>query len=62
MMRHDAPADAATSQPVTGDLPTWDLADLYPFPGSPTVEADFAKAEQAARAFATAHQGKLAIE
>ena len=41
-------------------LPTWDLADLYPAPDSPAVEADFAKAEQAARAFAAAHQGKLA--
>ena len=42
------------------DLPTWDLSDLYPAPDSPAVQADFAKAEQAARAFAAAHQGKLA--
>ena len=48
------PADRRT------DLPTWDLGDLYPAPDSPAVEADFAKAEQAARAFAAAHQGKLA--
>ena len=41
-------------------LPTWDLGDLYPAPDSPAVQADFAKAEQAARAFASAHQGKLA--
>ena len=41
-------------------MPTWDLGDLYPAPDSPAVEADFAKAEQAARAFAAAHQGKLA--
>jgi oligoendopeptidase F len=60
MMRYDAPADAAASQPVTDDLPAWDLADLYPSPSSPAVEADFAKTEQAARAFAVAHQGKLA--
>ncbi len=56
-MHHTAPADAATSQQA---LPSWDLSDLYPAPESPAVEADFAWAEQTARAFATAHQGKLA--
>ncbi len=59
MMRHSAPADAASSQQQVEDLPTWDLGDLYPGPNSPAVEADFSKAEQAARAFAVAHQGKL---
>ena len=59
MMRHSAPADAASSQQQVEDLPTWDLGDLYPGPNSPAVEADFSKAEQAARAFAAAHQGKL---
>ncbi len=60
MMRHTAPADAASSQQAVDGLPTWDLTDLYPAPDSPAVEADFAKAEQAARAFAAEHQGKLA--
>jgi oligoendopeptidase F len=60
MTRHSAPADAASSQQAQSDLPTWDLTDLYPAPDSPAVEADFAWAEQAARAFAAAHQGKLA--
>ena len=60
MTRHTAPADAAASQPTVETLPTWDLSDLYPSPDSPAVQADFAKAEQAARAFAAAHQGKLA--
>jgi oligoendopeptidase F len=60
MMRHNAPADAASSQQAADGLPTWDLADLYPAPDSPAVEADFARAEQAARAFAAGHQGKLA--
>ncbi len=59
-MRHTAPADAATSQPVADDLPAWDLSDLYPGPDSPALQADFAKAEQAAKAFYAAHQGKLA--
>jgi oligoendopeptidase F len=59
MMRHTAPADAAASQQTVEDLPTWDLGDLYPAPDSPAVEADFTKADDAARAFAAANQGKL---
>jgi oligoendopeptidase F len=60
MTRHTAPADAASSRQPVDDLPTWDLADLYPAPDSSAVEADFAKAEQAARVFAAGHQGRLA--
>jgi oligoendopeptidase F len=60
MTRHTAPADAAASQPTMEGLPTWDLGDLYPAPDSPAVQTDLAKAEQAARVFAAAHQGKLA--
>jgi oligoendopeptidase F len=60
MTRHTAPADAASSQEAVGELPTWDLGDLYPAPDSPAVEVDFAKAEQAARTFAAAHRGRLA--
>ena len=41
-------------------LPAWDLSDLYPGPDSPVVEADFARAEQLAKAFEAAHAGKLA--
>src|SRR3984957_15123709 len=59
-MRQTAPADAATSQPVADDLPAWDLSDLYPGPDSPALQADFVKAEQAAKAFSAAYQGKLA--
>ena len=60
MTRHTAPADAASSQEAVGELPTWDLGDLYPAPDSPAVEADFAKAEQAALTFATAYRRRLA--
>jgi oligoendopeptidase F len=60
MTRQTAAADAATSQPITQELPTWDLGDLYPAPDSPGVEADFAKAEKAAKDFAVSFQGKLA--
>src|SRR5690349_13711878 len=60
MTRQTAAADAATSQPIVHELPSWDLGDLYPAPDSPAVEADFAKADKAAREFALALQGKLA--
>jgi oligoendopeptidase F len=60
MTRHPAPADTASSAEAAGGLPSWDLGDLYPAPDSPAVAADFAKAEQAAQAFAAAYQGRLA--
>ncbi len=60
MTRQTAAADAAISQPTAQELPTWDLGDLYQAPDSPAVEADFAKADKAAKAFAAALQGKLA--
>ncbi len=41
-------------------LPAWDLTDLYPAPDSPELEADFARTETAAKAFAEKYQGKLA--
>ncbi|MBS0560857.1 MAG: M3 family oligoendopeptidase [Proteobacteria bacterium] len=44
----------------TGDLPAWDLSDLYPAPDSKEVEADFASAEAASRRFAEAYAGRLA--
>ena len=46
--------------PETAALPAWDLSDLYPAPDSPRLEADFARAEDAAKAFAATFQGKLA--
>ena len=62
MIRHStAPADAAASSlQATQELPAWNLTDLYPGPDSPAVETDFAKAEDVARAFAAAYQGRLA--
>ncbi|MEJ0019753.1 MAG: M3 family oligoendopeptidase [Acetobacteraceae bacterium] len=58
-MPQTAQADAAARHETPEDLPTWDLSDLYPGPESPQVEADFAAAEQAARAFSGANQGRL---
>lgn len=48
------------TRPAQSDkLPSWDLSDLYPYPDSPAVEADFAKAERKVNAFASAYAGKL---
>ncbi len=41
-------------------LPSWDLSDLYPGLRSAEVEADFAEAARAARAFHERHAGRLA--
>ena len=61
MIRHTAaPPDAAATEQAADGLPTWNLRDLYPGPDSSAVEADFAKAEDVARAFAAAYQGRLA--
>lgn len=46
--------------PDLGPLPTWDLSDLYPGPDSPALKAELERAEQDARAFAKAYEGKLA--
>jgi len=58
--------DSATAQtPVDneaalGRLPRWDLADLYPGPGSPELARDLKAAEDGAKAFQASYQGKLA--
>ncbi|MCW5731751.1 MAG: M3 family oligoendopeptidase [Alphaproteobacteria bacterium] len=43
-----------------GELPGWDLSDLYPGRDSPQLRSDLERAEADARAFAAAHQGKVA--
>ena len=45
---------------VLGDLPQWDLADLYPATDSAELEADLDRAERASRAFSGRWKGKLA--
>ena len=54
-----AAARAATS-PELGDMPEWDLGDLYPGRDSPALAQDLADADKAAKAFRAAHAGKLA--
>ena len=53
-------SEARSVESPAGELPKWDLSDLYPGPDSPAMEADFAKAERDAKAFAAAYAGKLA--
>src|SRR5580693_2398424 len=53
-------SDATFAPSATEALPAWDLSDLYRAPDAPEVEADFARADQQARAFASAYAGKLA--
>ncbi|HTW69263.1 MAG TPA: M3 family oligoendopeptidase [Acetobacteraceae bacterium] len=52
--------DAHAATVSTDALPAWDLSDLYPTPDSPQVEADFARVDKQARAFAASYAGKLA--
>ncbi len=44
----------------TADLPTWNLADLYPGPDSAELKADLDRAETAAKAFSAAYAGRIA--
>ncbi len=43
-----------------GDLPEWDLSDLYPAMDSPAVERDIEAARTAAQAFEKRHKGNVA--
>ncbi|TDL90915.1 M3 family oligoendopeptidase [Meridianimarinicoccus aquatilis] len=54
---HDANATGANGG--FGDLPEWDLTDLYPAPDSPELEKDLAWLEQAYSDFAADYEGKL---
>ena len=51
---------AAASESKLGDLPSWDLADLYPAPDSPELTDDLSRAEAESKAFADRYKGKLA--
>ena len=53
-----APAEAAATAGL-GDLPGWNLADLYPSPASPEFKADMQKAETDSLAFEAKWKGKL---
>ena len=58
-------ATAASSKPKAaglGELPEWNLADLYPGMDSPQLKADLEKTAAESVAFETRWKGKLAEE
>ncbi len=52
--------DQTSETNVLGDLPEWDLSDLYPDPGAPELKRDLASAEDQAKAFQARYQNGLA--
>jgi oligoendopeptidase F len=53
-------ASATRDAQAPGDLPTWNLTDLYPGPDSPELAADLARSAEEAKAFAASYAGRLA--
>ncbi len=51
--------DANAASGSFGDLPEWDLRDLYPAPDSPEFARDMAELELACAAFAKTYEGRL---
>ena len=45
---------------MLGDLPTWNLSDLYSSPGGPDLDADLKRAAADAESFAKDYEGKVA--
>ena len=59
---HDENAQpvAAAANAALGDLPEWDLTDLYPAPDAPELQADLDTLARACCSFARDYEGKLA--
>jgi oligoendopeptidase F len=57
---HRVAGKEATGPIGVGDLPEWDLADLYPGRDSPELTRDLAGLDTAAAAFRARYQGRLA--
>ena len=53
-------ANASAGGKNLGDLPEWDLTDLYPSPDAPELKRDLDWLEQACASFAADYEGKLA--
>jgi oligoendopeptidase F len=61
MIPHTRPVfDANASSGGFGDLPEWDLSDLYPAPDAPEYARDMAWLAKAGADFAATYEGKLA--
>ncbi|MZR14068.1 M3 family oligoendopeptidase [Maritimibacter sp. DP07] len=56
----DAATDTAGSGGNLGDLPDWDLTDLYASPDAPEVTRDLDRLKTACADFAATYEGKLA--
>ena len=55
-----SPADAAAATSVDlGDMPEWDLTDLFPGPDSPELSAALDQSEKDAKAFESKYKGNL---
>ena len=54
------PFASVFAQRPLGDLPEWNLADLYPAPDSPELKSALARAESDSTAFEDRYKGKLA--
>ena len=52
--------DANAASAGFGDLPEWDLRDLYPAPDSAEFGVDMARLQQSCLGFAASYEGKLA--
>ncbi|GBF27604.1 oligoendopeptidase F, plasmid [bacterium MnTg02] len=52
-------SDAASDPAVLGEMPEWDLGDLYKSPNSEEFKADLERARQDAETFQSTYQGKL---
>ncbi|MFC3615888.1 M3 family oligoendopeptidase [Lutimaribacter marinistellae] len=53
-------ANAGSGPKDLGDLPEWDLSDLYPAPDAPELKRDLDWLEEACASFAADYEGKLA--
>ena len=53
-------ANPSSGSDNLGDLPEWDLSDLYTAPDAPELEADMGFLEKECAAFAADYEGKLA--
>src|SRR5215218_1432685 len=47
--------------PPLGELPEWNLTDLYPSPDAPQVKQDLRRADQESASFETDYKGKLGV-
>jgi oligoendopeptidase F len=58
--RRTMAAETTGGEPALGDMPVWDLRDLYPGPQSEAVQADLATAAAEAKRIKERYEGKLA--